>query len=165
MRLTRALINDGEFRRFGLYESLARRQILSVMPASQFSPSYKAAAGPSRRVLVVEDNADAGQLLGAFIERAGHVPSVVSSAREALAIANELRPEVALIDIGLPDMNGYELVRSLRALPGLEGCRYVAVTGHKSQSAIARGISAGFEAYLTKPVNPEDLLPLIRGSN
>jgi len=119
--------------------------------------------GPSRRVLVVDDNVDAAELLGAFIERAGHQPSIASCAREALAVASELRPEVALIDIGLPDMNGYDLVRSLRALPGLEACRYVAVTGHKSQSAIARGISAGFEAYLTKPVEPADLLPLIRG--
>jgi len=112
---------------------------------------------------VVDDNADAAELLGAFIQRAGHEPRVATCARDALAIAHELRPEVALIDIGLPDMNGYDLVRSLRALPGLEACRYVAVTGHKSQSSIARGISAGFEAYLTKPVEPEDLLPLIRG--
>jgi len=118
---------------------------------------------PSRRVLIVDDNTDAGELLGAFIERAGHQPQVVSCARDALAIAGQLRPDVALIDIGLPDMNGYDLVRSLRALPGLEACRYVAVTGHKSQSAIARGISAGFEAYLTKPVQHADLLPLIRG--
>ncbi len=116
-------------------------------------------------MLVVDDNLDAAELLGAFIERAGHHPSLATCARDALAIANVLRPEVALIDIGLPDMNGYDLVRSLRALPGLEGCRYVAVTGHKSQSSIARGISAGFEAYLTKPVNPADLLPLIRGNN
>ncbi len=114
-----------------------------------------------RRVLVVDDNTDAGELLGAFIERAGHRSSVVSCARDALAIADALRPDVALIDIGLPDMNGFDLVRTLRARPALEACRYVAVTGHKSQSSIARGISAGFEAYLTKPVNPADLLSLI----
>jgi CheY-like chemotaxis protein len=133
--------------------------------ADQLSTSREGQKGPSRRVLVVDDNLDAAELLGAFIDRAGHQSSVACCARDALAIANVLHPEVALIDIGLPDMNGYDLVRSLRALPGLEGCRYVAVTGHKSQSAIARGISAGFEAYLTKPVNPADLLPLIRGDN
>ena len=131
--------------------------------SSDAVPSSRLDPAPSRRVLIVDDNVDAGELLGAFIERAGHRPQVVSCAREALAIASELRPEVALIDIGLPDMNGYDLVRSLRALPGLEACRYVAVTGHKSQSAIARGISAGFEAYLTKPVQHADLLPLIHG--
>jgi CheY-like chemotaxis protein len=128
----------------------------------EVASSQNAENDRSRRVLVVDDNVDAAELLGAFIGRAGHQPSIVSCARDALAIARALRPEVALIDIGLPDMNGYDLVRSLRALPGLEGCRYVAVTGHKSQSAIARGISAGFEAYLTKPVNPADLLALIR---
>ncbi|MEP7048947.1 MAG: response regulator [Pseudomonadota bacterium] len=133
------------------------------MVGNHCSATQPSTRGPARRVLVVEDNADAGELLAAFLERAGHVPSVVNSAREALAIADALRPDIALIDIGLPDMNGFELVRSLRALPGLAGCRYVAVTGHKSQSAIARGISAGFEVYLTKPVNPADLLPLIAG--
>jgi len=133
--------------------------------AQEFASSREGQVGPSRRVLVVDDNVDAAELLGAFIERAGHRPSLASCARDALAIAPVMQPEVALIDIGLPDMNGYDLVRSLRALPGLEGCRFVAVTGHKSQSAIARGISAGFEAYLTKPVNPADLLPLIRGDN
>ena len=129
--------------------------------ASEFSQKPSPDAGHPRRVLVVDDNTDAGELLGAFIERAGHQSSVVSCARDALAIADSLRPDVALIDIGLPDMNGYDLVRSLRARPALEACRYVAVTGHKSQSSIARGISAGFEAYLTKPVNPADLLSLI----
>ncbi|MEO8902295.1 MAG: response regulator [Polyangiaceae bacterium] len=133
------------------------------MTANEVSSSRAPEPALSRRVLVVEDNADAGELLGAFLLRAGHLARVACCAREALTIAAALRPEIALIDIGLPDMNGYELVRSLRALPGLEHCRYVAVTGHKSQSAIARSISAGFEAYLTKPVNPEDLLPLIRG--
>ncbi len=129
--------------------------------ANHFPPVQASDGRASRRVLVVDDNADAGELLGAFIERAGHQSSVVNCARDALAIADALRPDIALIDIGLPDMNGYDLVRSLRARPALEACRYVAVTGHKSQSAIARGISAGFEAYLTKPVNPADLLSLI----
>ena len=135
------------------------------MSANDVSSSRAPAQSVSRRVLVVEDNADAGELLGAFITRAGHIARVVNCARDALAIADALRPDVALIDIGLPDMNGYELVRSLRALPGLQRCRYVAVTGNKSQGAIARSISAGFEAYLTKPVNPEDLLPLISGGS
>jgi|SRR4051812_32646258 CheY-like chemotaxis protein len=150
------------FARFRLYDRWCRDHSCNM---DQELASEEGRDSPSRRVLVVDDNVDAAELLGAFIERAGHRSSVASCARDALAIAHQIRPEVALIDIGLPDMNGYDLVRSLRALPGLEGCRYVAVTGHKSQSAIARGISAGFEAYLTKPVNPADLLPLIRGSN
>jgi len=131
--------------------------------ATESTAPQRPDAAASRRVLVVDDNVDAGELLRVFIERAGHRPSVVNCARDALAVADELRPDIALIDIGLPDMNGYDLVRSLRALPGLAGCRYVAVTGHKSESAIARGISAGFEAYLTKPVRTADLLSLISG--
>ena len=111
------------------------------------------------RVLVVDDNLDAGQLLGMLVERGGHQTRVVGSAREAIAVAQELQPDVALIDIGLPDMNGYDLTRALRSQ--LQRCRFIAVTGHSSQSAIARSISAGFETHLTKPVNAEDLLKLI----
>jgi len=152
---------DGDFRRLALYELRLCAKVWAMV--SDPGPRPQLDSGSSRRVLIVDDNTDAGELLGAFIERAGHRPHVVSCAQDALAVANELRPDVALIDIGLPDMNGFDLVRSLRALPGLQACRYVAVTGHKSQSAIARGISAGFEAYLTKPIQHADLLPLIRG--
>ena len=116
-----------------------------------------------RRVLVVEDKADEGELLGVLVQRGGHEPLVVHSAREAVATASALRPDVALIDIGLPDMNGYDLTRTLRAQPGLEHCRFIAVTGHRSQSAIARSIAAGFEAHLTKPVSVDDLLAAIAG--
>lgn len=116
-----------------------------------------------RRVLVVEDKADEGELLGVLVQRGGHESLVVHSAREALASASDLRPDVALIDIGLPDMNGYDLTRALRAQPALEHCRFIAVTGHASQSAVARSISAGFEAHLLKPVNIEELLAAIAG--
>lgn len=114
-----------------------------------------------RKVLVVDDNADAGELVGILVRQGGHEPSIVTSAREALALAGELQPDIALIDIGLPDMNGYELTRKLRAQ--LEGCRFIAVTGHGSQSAIARSIAAGFERHLVKPVHAQDLLAAIEG--
>lgn len=119
----------------------------------------------SRRVLVVDDKPDEGDLLGILAELGGHHVRVVGSAREALAAAGELRPEVALIDIGLPDMNGYELARALRAQPELKRCRFIAVTGHSSPSAVARSIAAGFESHLSKPVNVDQLLSVIAGRN
>ena len=119
----------------------------------------------SRRVLVVDDKPDEGDLLGILLELGGHQVRVVASAREALAAAGELRPEVALIDIGLPDMNGYDLTRALRAQPELKGCRFIAVTGHSSPSAVARSIAAGFESHLSKPVNVDELLAVIAGRN
>lgn len=125
-------------------------------------PIQRRADNP-RRVLVVDDNADAGNLLGMLVELGGHQPRVVQCAREALAVAAELCPHVALIDIGLPDMNGYELTRTLRAQKALEGCRFIAVTGRSSVSAIARSIAAGFETHLTKPVNVNELFAVIEG--
>lgn len=113
--------------------------------------------------MVVDDKPDEGDLLGILAELAGHQVRVVACAREALAVADELQPQVALIDIGLPDMNGYELTRALRAQPQLKGCRFIAVTGHSSPSAIARSIAAGFETHLTKPVNVDELLAVIAG--
>jgi CheY-like chemotaxis protein len=125
--------------------------------------SDKRDSSKSRTVLVVDDKQDEGDLLGILVELAGHHARVVATASDALAIASELRPDVALIDIGLPDMNGYQLTKALRALPQLERCRFIAVTGHSSAGAIARSIAAGFETHLTKPVNVDDLLEVIGG--
>ena len=96
----------------------------------------------AQRVLVVDDSADTAELLRAVVERAGYVPRIASSARDALATAAEFRPHVALIDIGLPDMDGYKLTKLLREQPELSACRFIAVTGHTSASAVARSIAA-----------------------
>ncbi|HEY1536460.1 MAG TPA: response regulator [Polyangiaceae bacterium] len=115
----------------------------------------------AQRVLVVDDSADTAELLRIVVERAGYVPRIASSARDALAAAPEFRPHVALIDIGLPDMDGYKLTKLLRAQPELQSCRFIAVTGHTSPSAVARSIAAGFEAHLSKPVTADVLLAVI----
>jgi two-component system, sensor histidine kinase len=119
----------------------------------------------AQRVLVVDDSADTAELLRALVERAGYVPRIASSARDALASAAEFRPDVALIDIGLPDMDGYKLTKLLREQPELSACRFIAVTGHTSASAVARSIAAGFEAHLGKPVTAEVLLSVIAQRN
>ena len=113
------------------------------------------------KVLVVDDNLDAAELVGMLVEQGGYEPLVVCSAREALAIASDIVPDIALIDIGLPDMNGYDLTRKLRAQPALANCRFIAITGHTSPSAVARSIAAGFERHLSKPVDPRELLAAI----
>ena len=115
----------------------------------------------SRAILVVDDKAEEAELLGMRLASAGHRVQVVGCAREALASSSRIRPDLVLIDIGLPDLNGYELARALRARPGLEKCRFIAVTGHSSDRAIARGIDAGFASYLIKPIDLNELLAAI----
>jgi len=135
--------------------------MLRCMGQLDLPPSGPRESVSAQRVLVVDDSADTAELLRTVVERAGYVPRIASSARDALAAAAEFRPHVALIDIGLPDMDGYKLTKLLRAQPELSACRFIAVTGHTSPSAVARSIAAGFEAHLSKPVIADVLLAVI----
>jgi CheY-like chemotaxis protein len=113
------------------------------------------------KVLVVEDDADTTALFSIALVREGLETRAVSCARDALTVAPVFRPNVILIDIGLPDMDGYRLARLLRATPELADTRFIAVTGNAGQSRVARSIAAGFEAHLTKPVSPERLVAAV----
>ncbi|HEU5134300.1 MAG TPA: ATP-binding protein [Steroidobacteraceae bacterium] len=112
--------------------------------------SFKA---ESRRVLVVDDNADAADSLSVLLTFQGHLTQVAYSAQEALACVEAFRPDVGLLDIGLPEMNGYELATKLRAIPGLNGMRLVALTGYGQAEDYQRTQAAGFDDHLVKPVD------------
>ena len=84
-------------------------------------------------------------------------------AREALSIVTDFTPEVALLDIGLPGSDGYELLAKLQAIPALHACRYIALTGYDSQDIRQQSRKAGFSAHLVKPVPVETLLQAIAG--
>jgi len=105
------------------------------------------------RVLVVDDNADAAQMLAALLEVQGHAVSVEYDARGALARARSEHPDVLLLDIGLPDMDGYELARRLRAQPENAGATLVALTGYGQNQDRAAARQAGFDHYLVKPAD------------
>jgi signal transduction histidine kinase/ActR/RegA family two-component response regulator len=104
-------------------------------------------------VMVVDDNEDAARALGEALEFQGHEVKVVFSAPEALALAARFRPDVGLLDIGLPGMDGYELAVRLREQPGGESLRLIAVTGYGQDSDRRRAAEAGFDHHLTKPVD------------
>jgi CheY-like chemotaxis protein len=110
------------------------------------------ARGRALRVLVVDDNVDAAEMLGELLRVFGHEPTVVHDASSALAHA-EPAPDVAFLDIGLPDLDGYELARRLRALPGYAGAALVALTGYGQASDRASSRAAGFAEHLVKPVD------------
>src|SRR5262249_8583145 len=107
--------------------------------------------GPPRRVLIVDDNVDAANSLAMLLSHAGHEAQVAYSGQHALDCIERFHPEVALLDIGLPGMDGYELAKRLRAMPGHSVMRLVAVTGYGKVEDRQRSQAAGFHDHLVKP--------------
>ncbi len=116
------------------------------------------------RILLADDNADAVELLREILELEGHEVQVAGNGLAALETAGAFLPDVAFLDIGMPGLNGYEVVRRLRATPALAGTRLVAVTGWGTQEDRARSEAAGFDGHLTKPVEIEALKSIIAAS-
>jgi PAS domain S-box-containing protein len=112
-------------------------------------------------VLVVEDNRDAREMLHAWLEELGHRVHTASDGIEGLALARNIRPDVALVDIGLPGLDGYQVAENLRASEEGERTLLVAITGYGRPEDSARAREAGFDAHLVKPVQPEMLARLI----
>ncbi len=110
-----------------------------------------------RRVLVVEDNDDARSMLCAWLSLAGHEVREARDGAAGIALAQEFSPEVALVDVGLPDMDGYEVARRLRAHAASQPVRLIALTGYGQEAHVRRALDAGFDAHLTKPVSLEQL--------
>ena len=126
----------------------------AAQSASSHQAAVAAAAAHAKRILVVDDNVDAGTMLGALLRLQGHEVELAQDGPEALSKAARFRPEIALIDIGLPMMDGYELARRLKQLCGQErALRIVAVTGYGLESDRERSAQAGFDDHLVKPVD------------
>lgn len=116
---------------------------------------------PGRRILVVDDHVDAAELLAELLEHLGHEIRVAFDGPSALEIVRTFHPDIALLDIALPAMDGYELARRLRALPDLRQMRLVALTGFGRPSDRAVSAAAGFDAHLVKPIEMSLLEALI----
>jgi signal transduction histidine kinase/CheY-like chemotaxis protein len=136
-------------------EFIVRLPILyeSAEPA----PSPAGVSSPSRRILLVEDNADAREALALLLESWGHRVEQAADGLTGLRDARANPPEVALIDVGLPGMDGYALAREIRAEPRCRGVRLIALTGYSRTRDRQRGHEAGFDSYLVKPVDPAHL--------
>jgi two-component system CheB/CheR fusion protein len=110
---------------------------------------------PARRILVVDDNQDSAEGLAMLLEIYGHEVRIAFSGPEALDAARTFLPDVVLLDIGLPGMDGYEVARQIRA--GRKDCRLVALTGYGQEEDRQRSRDAGFDHHLVKPVDLEEL--------
>jgi len=106
----------------------------------------------ARRVLVVDDNVDAAMMLAALVKQLGHEVTIVHDGSAALEAAEGYRPEVILLDIGMPGMNGFEVARRLRELGRIPKVRIIAVTGWGKAEDRERSRAAGFDMHLMKPV-------------
>jgi two-component system, chemotaxis family, CheB/CheR fusion protein len=114
------------------------------------------------RVVVVEDNIDAREMLCQLLTRAGFDCQAVGDGLAAIELIQTFHPCAAIIDVGLPGIDGFEVARRLRAIPSLGDIRLIAVTGYGQKADREMGISAGFDAHLVKPIKFEQLAQLLR---
>ncbi|NLC58334.1 MAG: response regulator [Armatimonadetes bacterium] len=136
------------------------------LPTAESDPRPQPAGQPSRgaahrRILVVDDNTDAAEMLAALLELDGHEILTANSGPAALALAESFAPEVALLDIGMPGMDGYTVARHLRRK--LESALLVAVTGYGQEEDRQRSRAAGFDYHLTKPVSLDAVRRILQG--
>jgi CheY-like chemotaxis protein len=117
-----------------------------------------------RRVLIVDDNVDSADGVAALVVALGGEAATAYSGRDGLRRAADFRPDVILLDIGMPGMDGYETCRHLRAQPAGEAAYIVAVTGWGQLQDRERTLAEGFDAHLTKPADPRILEGLLTGA-
>jgi CheY-like chemotaxis protein len=120
---------------------------------------------PPRRILVVDDNRDAVETLAELLEVWGHEVWTAADGPGGLQAAAEHQPEVILLDIGLPGIDGYEVARRLRAMPGLDSTWLIALTGYGQPEDRQRALEAGFDYHLTKPLDLAVLQQLLLDYN
>ena len=143
--------------------TLCLPRIVAQAPAKLAAADIdQAAPGKVLKVMVVDDNTDAAEMLAMYVEALGHEVSVEFSSIKAVALAQSVRPDVCLLDIGLPDMDGYELARRLRADPATAATTLVAVTGYGQEQDRNRTRAAGFDHHFVKPVDTAALAELLR---
>jgi CheY-like chemotaxis protein len=114
-----------------------------------------------RRILVADDNSDTLESLAMLLTLEGHTVYTASDGRQTLQRAEEHRPDIALLDIGMPGIDGYEVARGIRAQPWGRGMTLVALTGWGQESDRSRSRDAGFDSHLVKPVDLDVLIAML----
>ena len=151
--------SDGEGHGSRFTVRLPRATASAVVMGS--APPAPVTSADGRRVLVVDDNVDAADTLARLLDSFGHAVRTAGTGPQALTLLSDFRPELAILDIGLPGMDGYELARRLKADPRTEGIRLLALTGYGHEVDRARALAAGFDEHLVKPVPVDQLTTAI----
>ncbi len=116
------------------------------------------------RVLVVDDDRDTADSFATLLKMWGYYPLVAYRSADALELSRDQQPDVVLLDIGLPGIDGYEVARRVRRQPGMAGAFLIAVTGYGQPGDHRVSRAAGFDLHLVKPVEPEELRGLLAGA-
>jgi CheY-like chemotaxis protein len=117
-----------------------------------------------RKVLIADDNCDSGQSLAMLLRMEGHEVMVVHDGNEALTTWSTYLPDVALLDIGMPQLNGYEVARRVRQSDKGRAVMLIAATGWGQSRDKAEALAAGFDHHFTKPIDTDRLLELLRSA-
>ena len=115
-----------------------------------------------RRILVVDDNVDAAEILAMLLEMDGHIAAVAHDGIAAIAMAAECAPDVVMLDIGMPGMDGFEVARCLRQQSATANTTLVALTGYGQEEHRRQTLEAGFDHHLLKPLEMEELRRVLR---
>ncbi|HUF92877.1 MAG TPA: ATP-binding protein, partial [Candidatus Limnocylindria bacterium] len=141
-------------------EFTVRLPAVEAVPHDGLAPPA-AAPGSGRRVLIVEDNADARESLCLFLQLVGHEVATAEDGPRALATLQTFQPDVAVIDVGLPGMDGYAVAHAIRQRPDGTRMCLIALTGYGQAEDQRRALDAGFDIHLTKPIDPEKIQHLL----
>jgi CheY-like chemotaxis protein len=132
-------------------------------PQEAGGPDEPAALKSSLRILIVDDNRDRVDSLSEMLRLLGHDTRTAYDGEQGVTVAAEFRPDVVLLDIGLPKLNGYEACRRIRGQPWGRGVVLVAVTGWGQKGDVRRSRETGFDHHMVKPVAPEALQQVLAG--
>jgi CheY-like chemotaxis protein len=143
-------------------EFTVRLPLLISEPPNQSRPSNTAGqSAVASRILIVDDNVDSADSLAMMLRMSGHDVQTAYSGQAALAAAMEYEPSIVLLDIGLPEVDGYEIARQLRQRAEFKAVWLIAITGYGQDADLQRSRDAGFDHHLVKPVDPQKLEELL----
>ncbi|MEX2148662.1 MAG: PAS domain S-box protein [Steroidobacteraceae bacterium] len=173
LALTKGLIelHGGTIQASSAGPGLGSEFVLRLPLRSVSAPRQKKRRAPSgdqlvaRRVLIADDNHDAAESLAALLRMEGHVVTVVHDGQEALSAFEIVQPEVALLDIGMPKLNGYEVAREVRRGSLGRAVTLIAITGWGQDNDKAQALAAGFNHHFTKPIEPRSISELLQSDN
>jgi CheY-like chemotaxis protein len=138
---------------------------MNGVPSAPHTSSLSESPGSgARRILIVDDNRDSAISLSILLSLSGYETGTAFDGEEALRVAERFSPDAVLLDLGLPRLNGYEVCRRLREVPGNTRLVVIAVTGWGLPEDRRRSADAGFDAHLLKPVDPEMLQRALRST-